>query len=687
MKKLVRTLRKRLVQLRSIRDRFGSLIAKERRLLGLGAFALLIETACLLAVPLPIRYITDGLLIPNPDANLWMVPDHFFTEPTMEKKTTFLLIICGCVILISSLIGIFGYLRTVWCATAGQRMVMKLRKQLYAHLHYLSLRFHHGNRIGDLMVRITGDIPMLRDILSGALIDLAGRLILMVGYVGLMFWLDSRLALASVAVLLVIGVLSAIFSKRIVKIVKKQRKQEGILAYTTNETLSALTLVKALGREDEVTRRFARQNRAAMRKGLKGTRLQASLSRYAEIIFAAGLAVVLFFGVNRVLAGAMSVGVLLQFISYLRNFNKPLRRASRISTSIGKAAACGERINEILEIDPEEVDSPEAVAAPSLNGEIEFQGVEFSYTQGTDLSDRIGDEDDEEESEEDALLGEEEPELLEQEEVSLGFDLGIVTSEYSSETDLEDRSSDNQESPKESEPYAEAGTKALNAINLHINAGEVVAVVGRNGAGKSTLMSLLLRLYEPCSGELYFDGVPSRNYTIRSLRDQISIALQGTYLFGSTIKENLLFSAPDATDEEVWNSLSLVGADFVEDLPLGIDAELAEGGSNLSGGQRRKLALAGALLRKTPILILDEPTAAIDLASRDDLLRRLPDAVQGRTTMIIAHDAALLAGVDRVIYLENGQIKGDGNHEDLQVRLHRYRELFPDRAEGKGAIR
>jgi len=686
VRKLVRTLRKRLVQLRSIRDRFGSLIAKERRLLGLGACALLIETACLLAVPLPIRYITDGLLIPNPDANLWMVPDHFFTEPTMEKKTTFLLIISGCVILISTLIGIFGYLRTVWCATAGQRMVMKLRKQLYAHLHYLSLRFHHGNRIGDLMVRITGDIPMLRDILSGALIDLAGRLILMVGYVGLMFWLDSRLALASVAVLLVIGVLSAIFSKRIVKIVKKQRKQEGILAYTTNETLSALTLVKALGREDEVTRRFARQNRAAMRKGLKGTRLQASLSRYAEIIFAAGLAVVLFFGVNRVLAGAMSVGVLLQFISYLRNFNKPLRRASRISTSIGKAAACGERINEILEIDPEEIDAPDAIAAPKLSGEIEFQGVEFSYTQGTDLSDRIEEEDDEEEREEDALLGEDESELLDEEEISLGFDLGIVGTDYSPETKLENQS-DTPQSSEKPRSSGEVGAKALNGIDLHINAGEIVAVVGRNGAGKSTLMSLLLRLYEPCSGELYFDGVPSPRYTIRSLRDQISIALQGTYLFGSTVKENLLFSAPEATDEEVWNSLSLVGADFVEDLPLGVDAELAEGGSNLSGGQRRKLALAGALLRKTPILILDEPTAAIDLASRDDLLRRLPDVVQGRTTMIIAHDAALLTGVDRVIYLENGQIKGDGNHEDLQVRLHRYRELFPDRAEGKGAIR
>ena len=678
VRKFIRTLRRRLAQLRSVRERFGTLVHKERKLLWLGAMAMTIETGCLIALSFPLRYLTDVLLIPSAGANkLPFMPEDFYLTATEEQRARFLWIVCALVLVIATLIGVFGYLRTVWCATAGQRIVMKLRKQLYGHLHLLSLRFHHGNRIGDLMVRITGDIPMLRDILSGAIIDLIGRMVLVVAWFGVMVWIDPVLAIASSIVLVVVGLLSALFAKRIVKIVKRQRKQEGILAYTTSETLSSLTLVKALGREDEVVRRFARKNRTAMRAGLKGTRLQASLSRYVEIVLAGGLAVVIFVGMNKVLAGALTAGALLQFISSLRNLNKPLRRVSRISTQIGKAAACGERITEVLDIEPEEVDAPDAIAAPLLRGEIEFREVEFSYVRAEDISDRpTGDEEDEED--EDALDLEEDS--------TVHIDDGLDLSDFSA-TESHAEKSSRRTGDSKPDPARIERPRALAGVSLRIEPGEVIALVGRNGAGKSTMMNLLLRLYEPTGGTLFFDGVASQKYTIRSLRDQISIALQHTYLFGSTVHENLLFSAPEATPAEIHEALRLVGGEFFEALPEGIDTELAEGGSNLSGGQRRKLALAGALLRKAPILVLDEPTAAIDQASRDDLLRRLPEAIKGRTTILIAHDSALLAWADRVVYLEDGQIVADGTHEQLQATSDGYRALFPEAAEGKGALR
>ena len=681
MRKSLQTLRKRIAQLRAIRDRFGTLIAKEQRLLWLGGVAMVVETICLLGMSFPLRYLTDVLLAPNEKSNdLLFVPTDFYLNATAEEKQVFLLIVCGAVLALATLIGMFGYLRTVWCATAGQRIVMKLRKQLYGHLHRLSLRFHQDHRLGDLLVRITGDIPMLRDILSGAIIDLLGRVALVVGWFTLLLLIDARLALVSAGVLVVIGLLSTLFSKRIVKIVKRQRKQEGILAYTTNETLGSLTLVKALGREDEVTRRFARKNRTSMRAGLKGTRLQASLSRYVEILLAAGLAIVIYFGVGRVLAAAMSPGALLQFISALRNLNKPIRRVSRISTQIGKAAACGERINEVLDIQPEEVDAPDAVPAPALAGKIEFREVSFAYGSGESLRSPLEDDLDDEELEDDEDHDEAEDALL-----SVGLEPdGEDDRSNSFDSDGDEDSADRSRSGA-APPLARGN--ALTAVSLSIEPGESVALVGRNGAGKSTITNLLLRLFEPTEGAILLDDVPAPAYTIRSIRDQISIALQGTYLFGSTIRENLLFSAPDATDEEIERVLRLVGADFIETLPLGLETELAEGGANLSGGQRRKLTLAGAFLRRTPILVLDEPTAAIDQASRDDLIAALPAAIEGRTTILVAHDTALLQTADRVIHLEDGEVLAEGSHEELRATSRRYRALFPEAIDRKGAAR
>ncbi len=682
MIRFFRQIRRRLAQLRVLRGQFGDLVAKERKLLSLGALALAGEVICQLLVPIPMRYIVDGLLVPS--GKLRFVPESFAESATHSDQMVFLGIVCAAVLINAGLLGFFAYLRTVWTATAGQRIVMKLRKQLYSHMHSLSLRFHHGNRLGDLLVRITGDIPMLRDILSGALIDMIGQLSMVAVMLGMLAYLDVRLALISVTVLIVTSLLSAIFSRRIIKVVKKQREQEGILAYRATETLSALTLVKSLGREDQVVRQFARQNRNSMRKGLKGTRLQASLGRWVELVFAAGLAVVLLFGVIRVLDGGMSAGILIQFLSYVKYLNKPLRRAARVAGQIGKAAACGGRIMEVLNIEPEEVDSEAAVPAPPLRGEIEYRGVSFHYDSSINLSDRPSSEDpDDDEDEDDRSI---EVPLPHDDAISVDFSIGGMEKDDEDERD-EAESRLSEVSSGATEEVVSVRRPALDGIDFRIEAGSVVGFVGRNGAGKSTVMNLLLRLYEPSEGEILFDGTPAKQFTIRSLRDQISIALQGTYLFGSTIRENLLFNAPDATDNEIDAAIALVGAEFLDELPQGRETELAEGGRNLSGGQRRKLALTGALLRKTPILVLDEPTSSIDLASRDDLLTSLPKAIEGRTTLLITHDPALLRDVERVIYLEDGRIVADGPHERHQATLPSYRALFPQTAEGEGAIR
>jgi len=258
------------------------LIREERRLLTMALAALAGEVTLGLLAPFPVKYIFDGLLIPTDRARLPGVPPDF----PQEHPYLFLGLACGALVLLPIGASVFASARTIWGSTAGQRIVTKLRKRLYAHLHRLSLRFHQENRLGDLLLRITGDIPMLRDILSGSLIDLIGRIAALLLTLCVLIVIDPQLALVSVAVLIAVSALSGLFTRRIARVSKKQRRHEGILAYTAGETLTALAQVKALGREDAVIERFARQNRTSLRKGLKATRLQAALSRWVEIVFA-----------------------------------------------------------------------------------------------------------------------------------------------------------------------------------------------------------------------------------------------------------------------------------------------------------------------------------------------------------------------------------------------------------------
>ncbi|MEE8142447.1 MAG: ABC transporter ATP-binding protein [Planctomycetota bacterium] len=599
--KFFKTLRENLQLLQELYARFGDLVRNERRLLFLASLAMGAEIFFQVMVPFPMRYILDGLLMPT-EKPMFLVPQGFPDLNDTQQVWIFVGVVCLAAILIAVGLGVSMYYRRVWAATAGQRMVMKLRKRLYDHLHRLPLSFHHGSRLGDLLMRITGDIGLLRSILSESLIELIGRVVQVGVFLTLLFIYDAPLALVSVAVIIFVTFLSRFFGRRILKVARKQREQEGILAYTAGETLAAVALVKAYGREEQIVHSFARQNRTSMRKGLKGVRLQAGLSRWVELAFGIGLAVVLGFGALRVLSGDLTVGFLVVFVSWVRSLNKPLRKVSRISARIGKAAACGERILEILNIPVEEIEAADGVEAPPLKGEIQLAGVNFSYSNEVPV---------------------------------------------------------------------------LENVDLHIAPGERVGIVGRNGAGKSTLMYLLLRFFEPTSGTLFLDGVDASTYTLKSVRNQMAVALQDTFLFGWSIRDNLLFAAPNASEEQMFKALEVAGADFIHRLPEGLDTELQEGGSNLSGGERRKLSLAGTLLHESPILILDEPTTYIDRASRDDILGRLPEFCRGRTTVMITHDPQVLPSLDRVVYLEEGRVAAEGSHSHLQKSSTGYQALFP----------
>jgi ATP-binding cassette subfamily B protein len=217
----------------------------------------------------------------------------------------------------------------------------------------------------------------------------------------------------------------------------------------------------------------------------------------------------------------------------------------------------------------------------------------------------------------------------------------------------------------------------LSHINLAVVPGEKVAIVGATGAGKSTLVSLIPRLYDPSAGAVCIDSEDIRNYSVQSLREQISLVLQDALLFSGTVRENIAFGRPDASDEEIIGAAIAANAnEFIQHLPDGYDTMVAERGTSLSGGEKQRIAIARAVLRDAPILILDEPTSSLDAASERLVMAALERASAGRTTLIIAHRLTTVRLANRIVVLEQGRIVEEGSPQELLARQGRYAELY-----------
>ena len=527
---------------------------------------------------------------------------HLFLANLREVRGRLLFEAAAGIVVIALLGGLFSYFQIFITSSIGYRMVYALRRELFTHLQTLSLGFHTHARSGDLLTKIAGDTNTLKDVFADSILKFTSYVLTVAGMLAILAAIDWKIGLIALATLPFLGYSLLHLYRKTKLSVKTQKRQEGKVASRMSEVLQAVPLVQAFARERYEAEQFDAVTQETVRESIRVARLEAAATRSSEIITALGTAAAVLFGAFQVLQGRMLPGDLVLVVGYLTSMYKPIRQLAKLSTDFSKAMASAERISEILDIEPEIVDRPDALPAKGLRGEIVFRDVSFDYGDGRDV---------------------------------------------------------------------------LRNVSFAVAPGQRLALVGVSGAGKSTIVSLILRLYEPQQGAILIDGRDIRQYRRASLRRHIGLVLQQSILFGATIRENIAYGKPRATSQEIEAAARAANADeFIRELEHGYDTVIGERGATLSGGQRQRIAIARALIRDAPILILDEPMTGLDGESEGKVREALDRLTAGKTSVIVTHDLQSVADADQVLVLDGGSVVDRGTHAELVERSGRYRELY-----------
>lgn len=518
-------------------------------------------------------------------------------------------LMAGGVVLLVLVKGFFSFARNYLMAFTGQRVVVRLRSQIYEHLQRMSLGYHESHRTGETLARIMNDVGLIQTSVSTGLAELLYQSLFLVGVLGALFYLHWRLALLTLTVFPLAAIVMARAGEKIRGI--SHRVQEKVADLTTllQENLVGIRIIKAFTMEEQEAGRFAGENEASFRAVMKSEQTLATLGPLIELIFTVALALVMWYGGGEVIRGRLGVDQLLTFFTLIAMAGAPLTSLTTTFNGFQQALAAADRVFSVLDVPPGIQDAPDAVALPRLAGRVEFRDVSFAYR---------------------------------------------------------------------------AGQPVLSRLNLTVQPGQVVALVGPSGAGKTSLVNLLPRFYDPTAGQVLVDGYDLRRVKVESLRAQIGLVPQETLLFSTTVRENIGYGRPGATGAEVEAAARAANAhDFIMALPEGYDTLVGERGAALSGGQRQRLAIARALLRDPRLLILDEATSALDTESERLVQEALENLMRHRTTFVIAHRLSTVQFADQIVVLSAGAIAEQGTHAELLARGGPYRRLYEQQFAGE----
>jgi ABC-type multidrug transport system fused ATPase/permease subunit len=567
--------------------------------------AMLIETVMSFASPWPLKVILDSVVGKHklPEFLAWL-RGYSSGEETMGLAAVAAL---GYV-LIAGIGAVAGYIENYYTESVGQWVANDLRLRMYHHLHRLSLSYYDTHQSGTLLSTITADVATIQGFASSSTLAILVDILTIIGILAVMLWLNFDFAMIAVGVTPFLLFFLARFKKAVKKATHEVRKRQSDIVAVVQQGLESMRTVKAYGRQEQEESELSAASHETVAAALKARRVKSLLSPIVAVTVSLVVAFVLWRSASLILAGAMTVGALTVFLSYLNKFFKPVQDLAKMTNAIAQTAVGLDRIRAILDTDTIIPERPDAREPGTVRGGIVFEKVAFAY---------------------------------------------------------------DPESP------------VLREVNLTMAPGQRVGVVGPTGGGKSTLVSLIPRFYDTTGGRVLLDGTDIRDYTLQGVRRQIGFVLQDTTLFHGTVRENISFGRDGATEEEIHEAARLANADeFITKMADGYDTLVGERGSTLSGGQRQRIGIARAVLRNAPILILDEPTAALDTESEKLVMEALERLMKGRTVITIAHRLSTIRDFDKIVVLKGGLVAEEGSHEELLARNGVYAELYRIQVEG-----
>lgn len=492
---------------------------------------------------------------------------------------------------------LFSFIAEFSTAKLSGSVTYSLRKQTKEKIDKLPLSFFDKTTNGDLLSRVTNDIDTISSSLQQIINQLFKGVFQLIGVTIAMFVIDWRLALIAFATLPVSIVIALFIAMKSQKLFVVQQRTLGQLNGQVEEVYGGFKVIKLFSKEKDVNEKFVNKSAELCNAGQKATFFTGMIQPFLTLIHNIGYVFICVVG--GILKAANSI---VTFFVFLNLFQQPIQQIAQITNVIQQTAAASERVFEILDAKEEIPDCVDALDASNIEGKVDFDNVDFSYTPEVPL---------------------------------------------------------------------------IENLNLHINPGESIAIVGPTGAGKTTLVNLIMRFYEITGGQLLIDSKPIDSYNRASMRKSIGMVLQDTWLFNGTIADNIAYGRPEATREEIIEAAKEAHAHhFIELLPQGYDTILNEEASNISQGQRQLITIARAILSNPRIMILDEATSSVDTRTEKALQDAMNNIMKERTSFVIAHRLSTIKNAKIIIVMNHGHIVEQGNHKELLEKGGFYADLY-----------
>lgn len=545
-------------------------------------FSLLMVTAANLTSPQLLRWVIDqGIEMSDSAAIAWGT---------------------GGLVAVALLRGLFNFTQSYWSEKASQSVAFDVRNDLFDKIQSLSFSYHDRAQTGQLMTRATSDVELVRQFTGQGLFQLLNALIMLVGSAIILLLMNWQLALITLAAMPFMFLILGRFFSRIRPIFEQVQAKLGILNTILQENLAGVRVVKAFAREPYEATRFSEANLDYKSENIAAVKL--AMFSFPLVFFISNLAIaaIVWVGGFQVMAGRLSVGILVAFTTYLAFLMMPILMIGFISSMMARAATSAKRIFEVLDAQNEVAEKPNAQPLPPISGHVIFEKVSFRY---------------------------------------IGQDQDV-----------------------------------LNGISFTVKPGQTIAILGATGSGKSTIINLLPRFYDVTAGAILVDAHDIRDVTLDSLRSQIGIVLQETTLFSGTIRDNIAYGQPDASEADIIRAAQAAQAQaFILEQPDGYQTHVGERGAGLSGGQKQRLAIARALLVNPKILILDDSTSAVDAETEYAIQQALDHLMAGRTSFVIAQRISTVRNADQILVLDRGKIAALGTHENLLQESELYADI------------